>query len=193
MRRLLLALAVCGCDPIPSPNLERMIRQENDRPYAETPFFADRRVLRIPPEGTVPTDRVLGNPLLRDGAADGRYADRVPLPVDRTLLVRGRDRFDIYCAVCHGTRGDGVSDVAVRMELRKPPSLTDAVARAFPPGRVYQAIAKGYGVMPSYAAALPLYDRWAIVGYLRALQLSQDVALAKLPPALRREAEEALR
>ena len=79
------------------------------------------------------------------------------------------------------------------MSLRKPPSLVDDPVRSFPPGRVFQVITDGYGLMPSYASALAVDERWAVVAYLRALTLSAHVTLDALPAAERRRAEEALR
>ena len=104
--------------------------------------------------------------------ADGKVLTRVPIPVTRELLERGRGRFEINCAVCHGYLGDGVSLVARNMSLRPPPSL---LARAQQPdGWYFQVMSEGFGVMPSYASHLTVEDRWAVVAYLRALQLSQS-------------------
>jgi hypothetical protein len=110
------------------------------------------------------------------------------LPVTRELLERGRDRFAIFCAPCHGVTGDGDSDVAENMTLRKPPSIHDPSTRAFPPGRIFAAVTRGYGLMPSYAALLSIGDRWAVVAFIGALQLSQEIGRAELPDGLRREA-----
>ena len=188
---VLLGTATCGV--LPEPDLERMLAQRNYRPYTAAPFFADGRAMRPPPEGTVDRQQVIGQPALTDGAVGGRYVTASPVPVDRPLLERGRDRFNIFCATCHGVRGDGRSEVARHMELRKPPSLISEPVTGFPPGRVYRVISVGYGLMPSYAAALPVGDRWATVAYLGALQLSQSTTLADLPPDLRAAAEKALR
>jgi mono/diheme cytochrome c family protein len=127
------------------------------------------------------------------GLAGDTYASSIPIAVDRALLRRGRDRFEVYCAACHGATGDGKSIVAAHMSLRKPPSLVDDPVRSFPPGRVFQVITDGYGLMPSYASALAVDERWAVVAYLRALTLSAHVTLDALPAAERRRAEEALR
>jgi mono/diheme cytochrome c family protein len=115
------------------------------------------------------------------------------MPITRALLDRGRERFEIICATCHGPRGDGRSEVARHMERRQPPSLLDARVRAFPDGRVFRVAGEGYGFMPGYARDLGVEDRWAVVAYLRALELSQAVPLDALPPGLRRAADEALR
>lgn len=197
-RRLLgiaaLVLGAGACEgTLPEPDLERMLTQRNYRPYERAPFFADDRAMRRPPEGTIDRGRVVGQPALTDGALGGRYVTMSPVPIDRPLLERGRDRFDVFCAACHGARGDGTSEVARHMELRKPPSLIEEPVTSFPPGRLYQVVSIGYGLMPSYAAALPVRDRWAVVAYLGALQLSQAAKLAELPPDVRAAAERALR
>jgi mono/diheme cytochrome c family protein len=115
------------------------------------------------------------------------------VPVDLALLQRGRNRFRIYCATCHGPLGDGASQVAENMKLRKPPSLHEARLVDYPPGRMYRVIAEGYGLMPAYADELGVNDRWAVVAFIGALQMSQQVALLELPESLRQEAEAWLR
>lgn len=188
------ALVPAACQGVlPEPDFERMLTQRNYRPYEEAPYFADNRAMRPPPEGTIDRQRIIGRPELTEGVVRGRYVTASPVPVDRALLERGRDRFDVFCAACHGVRGDGTSEVARHMELRKPPSLLADPARSFPPGRVFQVITLGYGLMPSYAAMLPVADRWATVAYVGALQLSQASRLADLPADVRATAERALR
>jgi mono/diheme cytochrome c family protein len=149
--------------------------------------------MRLPPPGTVSRDRILGHSELTQGMAGAAYVTTWPVPVTRALLERGRDRFDITCAACHGVRGDGVSEVARHMSMRKPPSLLDHPVSAFPPGRLFNVITFGYGLMPAYDTHLSLTDRWATVAYVRALQLSQRAPLDTLPASLRAEAEAALR
>jgi mono/diheme cytochrome c family protein len=189
-----LAGAAIGCQGVlPEPDLERMIAQRSYRPFEAASQFADQRAMRPPPPGTIRHDRVVGDPALLEGAVDGVDVATIPVPVDGHLLARGRTRFEIVCATCHGLTGDGNSAVARKMQLRKPPSLVAADVRAFPPGRVFRIISLGDGLMPSYAAVLDVRDRWAAVAYLRALQLSQHASLAELPAVLRTEAREALR
>jgi mono/diheme cytochrome c family protein len=172
----LLLLASCGrgADAI---DWLRMKDQSEMKamPYAETPYLPDGRVMRVPPRGTVPRERL--------------EADRAPPPIDAALLARGRERFDITCATCHGVLGDGVSEVARNMRLRKPPSLHEPRIRAYPPEKLIQIMTLGFGLMPSYAWSLPPRDRYAVAAYVRALQLSQSVRLADLPPPLRAEAQ----
>ncbi len=142
--------------------------------YGSTPYFPDGRVMRVPPAGTVPFERAEAEP---------------PPALDAALLARGRDRFEIACSPCHGLLGDGDSMVARKMPLRRPPSLHEARIRAYPPEKLVQVISRGFGLMPSYAHLLAARDRWAVAEYVKALQLSQSVRLASLPPAIRAEAD----
>jgi mono/diheme cytochrome c family protein len=119
----------------------------------------------------------------RDGicvASPANYVTTFPLKVDRPLVALGKKRFDITCATCHGPVGDGDSIVAHQMSLRPPPSLHNYIDR--PPGYIYEVITHGFGLMASYAGELPVRERWAVVAYIRALQLSQATPLAKAPP-----------
>ena len=198
--RMALALAAwaglmaAGCEGVlPEPDFERMQRQRGYRPFEASAQFADGRVMRPPPAGTIPRGEVLGKPALTQGVLpSGAYAAEIPVPLTRAVLQRGRDRFDISCAPCHGVSGDGVSMVATNMTLRRPPSLMDEPVRSFPPGRVFQVASIGYGLMPAYDVHLSVDDRWAIVAYLRALQRSRRIPLASLPPAARARAQAAL-
>jgi len=178
--------AAAGCD------LERMRHQERAATFAPSPHFDDGMAMRAPPAGTVPHDRPVGDPLVLGGLGEAGFAERVPIPVDRALLARGRADFEIVCAACHGLRGDGVSQVAENMELVRPPSLLAERVRALPPGRIFRVITLGWGLMPAFAIDLPIERRWGVVAYLRALQRSQAVALAELPPAWQARARRAL-
>jgi len=172
---LLLAAGCSVFDP--------MMSQEKVKTYRESDFWADGVAMRPAPAGTVPRERVISPELETGRGPDGKPLDRIPLPLTRTLLETGRKRFEITCAVCHGLLGDGKSLVARNMSLRKPPSLHDYVAR--PDGYFFQVMTDGFGLMPSYAGDLPVEERWAVVAYVRALQLSQRARVAQLPPDLR--------
>lgn len=192
---LAVSLFAAGCKGMDTGvhwDLERMLVQPRFRAFGESRFFADARMMRPPPDGAIPAD-----PPPRDVAAPGAmvagsYRDRIPVPVTMDLLRLGRERFDVVCAACHGVLGDGASAVAVHMTLRPPPPLLTANVRAMPVGRLFRIVEEGYGLMPSYADVLSPVERWAVVAYVRALQLSQSAALAELPPALRAEAIRAL-
>lgn len=180
MRLALLALCACALDP--------MAAQEKPQPYAPSEIFADGLAMRAPPPGTVPRERTLGPPeLLRGRRPDGTYVDAVPLLLTRSALETGRARFEIFCAACHGLLGDGRSPVAGNMSLRPPPSLVEHAHH--PAGFYFEVISSGFGLMPSYAAEIPLRERWSVVAYLRALQLSQSAPLALAPPDVRARLE----
>ena len=195
-RRLALAI-LCflpACSAFPTVDFQRMINQDRFQVWQHCVYFEDGMAMRTPPEGTLPRDAPTGDPARNQGIAGGLYVTAVPLPVDRDLLVAGQARFETYCAPCHGLRGDGQSIVALNMDLRKPPAIAGTAARALPDGRVYQVITEGYGLMRSYSADLVSpEERWAVVAYLRALQLSHGVPLASLPPEARQAAERQLR
>jgi mono/diheme cytochrome c family protein len=149
--------------------------------------------MRTPPEGTIPRDQPTRDPAINQGVVDGAYVKDIPVPLTRALITAGKGRFETYCGVCHGVRGDGESVVALNMDRRKPPALAGRAARALAPGRIYQVVDQGYGLMRSYREDLPSPgERWSVVAYLMALQVSHGVPLASLPPEIRREAERQL-
>jgi mono/diheme cytochrome c family protein len=173
-------------------------RQPKANRYRESAFYADGLSMRGAPEGTVPRERITLNPRLTTGReADGpmqpngeplpQYVTTIPVPVTRKLLELGRKRFDITCATCHGPLGDGESIVARQMALRPPPSLHKYIDR--PAGYLFEVATKGFGMMASYAAELTVEERWAVVAYIRALQLSQTTPAAELPPDVRQQLE----
>lgn len=104
-----------------------------------------------------------------------------PLPIDRPTLERGHERFDIYCAPCHSIAGDG-DGMVVRRGFPNPPSYHTDRLRNAPDAHFYSVITNGYGMMYSYADRVAPDDRWAIVAYIRALQLSQNARIADVPP-----------
>jgi hypothetical protein len=191
---LCAALWSLGCDEnILDPMADR---QPRAHAYKESVFFDDGLSMHAAPEGTVPRERITMNPTLTTGrAADETgamapngeripsYALTIPLPVTRKLLELGRKRFDITCATCHGPVGDGNSIVAQQMSLRPPPSLHRYNDR--PPGYIFEVITKGFGLMASYAAELTVEERWAVVSYVRALQISQSWPVDRAPPDVR--------
>lgn len=122
--------------------------------------------------------------LERDALALPKESNVFPLPVTQDLLERGAERYNIFCSVCHGYLGDG-NGMVVQRGFRRPPSYHIDRLRQAPHGYFYDVITNGFGAMPDYAAQIPARDRWAIVAYIRALQLSQHVPLAQLPSSAR--------
>jgi mono/diheme cytochrome c family protein len=109
-----------------------------------------------------------------------------PFAVDRATLQRGRERYEIFCSVCHGLAGYG-DGMVVQRGFKRPPSFHDEATKAKTVGYYYDVIANGFGVMPSYRELVPTKDRWAIVAYLRALQLSQSASMSDVPEDKRAE------
>lgn len=198
MKRLALAafvlLAGCRHKVLPLPDFERMVTQQKYGLWEPSEYFDDGRAMQPPPDGTVAQDVLTGQPGVREGVVSGQYVTEIPFPLTVPFVQRGRRQFEIFCAPCHGILGDGSSRVATNMLLRLPPSLVGARARSFAPGRIYQVIKEGYGLMPRYSDELPsIEDRWAVVAYLRALQTSRGVDVRALPPELRARAEQELK
>jgi len=177
---------LAGCDNgETTPDWSRMITQPKLLPYGDSALFGDGRAMRPLPAGVVARDWI-ADPVRRTGRdAAGADATAVPLPITRALLERGRERFAVACAACHGIAGDGDTRVARAMQRRRPPSLHEPRILALTPGALYRVIVDGYGVMPSYATLLAPDDRWAVVAYVRTLELSWTARLDALPPSLR--------
>jgi mono/diheme cytochrome c family protein len=178
-RALLLCVLAIGCERgqslhRPDPSLNRMQEQPRVDPYEEP--------MRTPPEGTMPIASTPYDPARETGFVGGNAIDHLPMPVTRALLERGRDRFAIVCAGCHGLLGDGHSIAAEAMALRKPRNLHDEEVKRKKPGEIFYIATNGFGLMPALASQVDRDDRWAIVAYLRALWLSQHAEVAKLPP-----------
>ena len=151
-------LAAAGCD--------NMQHQSHLRPYEASDHFADGASARTPPAHTVP---------------HGRTAAAVPPRATRAVLQRGRERFAIHCAVCHGLDGYG-RGIVVRRGFPAAPSLHDARLRTASAAHFYDVIVRGYGLMYPAGYRIDPADRWAIVAYIRALQRSQRASLADVPP-----------
>ncbi|MBX3159158.1 MAG: cytochrome c [Deltaproteobacteria bacterium] len=185
---ILTALVVAGCGGSCGLNLERMIDQPRYTAYEACDVCPRGTIMMLPPTGTVARTAPLDPPELALGrTADGKDLTAVPLPVDAALLRRGRNRFDIYCAACHGRLGNGLSQVAEMMS-RRPPDLHAEPYASRTPGHVYAVVTGGYGLMRSYANELSVRDRWAVVAYLDVLRLARGVQLSELPPELAEEA-----
>ncbi len=172
MLAALLALAGCRQD---------MHDQPRFKPLAESDFYTDLRSARPPVEGTVARGQLHEDNYFYTGKIGNDPGDYMPFPVTEELLARGQQRYNIYCAPCHSRLGDGNGVIPARGFLRKPPSYHIDRLRKAPLGYLFDAITNGFGSMPDYASQVAPRDRWAIVAYIRALQLSQGATAADVP------------
>lgn len=167
---------------------ERMIDQPGARAYEGTRYLPKNAVLQPVPQGTVSRDAFTGPPALAVGIENGSYVEDVAIVVTEEVLERGRNRFEVFCATCHGLLGDGESEVAENMRLVPPPSLHIPRLRDMPAGQLFAIASFGYGLMPGYRDRMTLADRWAVVAYVQVLQLSQYAVLDELPAQFSKEA-----
>jgi mono/diheme cytochrome c family protein len=173
---LALAAAGAGCR-------QDMHDQPKYIPLRPSAFFEDRRSERPLIDDTVARGQ------LNDDAAyyagknpDGSPLTALPFPVTKEVLKRGQERYNVYCAPCHDRLGNG-DGMIVRRGYRRPPSYHIDRLRTAPDGHFYDVISNGFGAMPDYAAQISPRDRWTIVAYIRALQLSQNASLNDVPAA----------
>src|SRR5262245_46162549 len=162
-----------------------MYDQPRYKPYQASEFFADGSSARPLVAGTVArTDsRVRGSAsleLFETGKTAGALTETLPIQVDRPVLERGQERYRIFCTPCHGELGDG-QGIVVRRGFNPPPTFHSYQLRNEPVGHFFDVMTRGYVTMYSYAARIPARDRWCVVAYNRALQLSQHAAAADLP------------
>ena len=150
----------------------------------EAPFFTDARSARPLVEGTVARGHLREDELLYTGRMNGEAAAVFPFAVDANVMARGRERYDVFCSPCHGRTGQGDGMVVLR-GYRRPPSMHQDRLRNAPVGHFFDVITNGFGAMPDYAVQVKAEDRWAIVAYVRALQLSGHATLNDVPPAER--------
>ena len=155
--------------------------QAKYEPLESSDFFADGQASRPIVEGTVARGQLREDEAFITGRSNNQHVATFPVQVDRALLERGRERYGIYCSPCHGLAGYG-DGMIVRRGFRQPPSFHSDSLRTKPPGYVFAVITNGVGAMPEYRAQTTERDRWAIVAYLRALQLSQHADLTQVPP-----------
>ena len=155
-------------------------------PLRPTDFFDDQRSARPLPEYTVARGHLNADAEFYTGKQDGKPTNRFPFPITREVLARGRERYNIYCSPCHDLLGTG-NGMVVRRGFRKPPSYHIDRLRQVPDGYIYDVITNGLGAMADYAGQIPPRERWAIVAYVRALQLSQNATEADVPPDKRSE------
>jgi mono/diheme cytochrome c family protein len=168
---LAAVLLIAGCDKM----------EDNGRlkPLEKSAFFPDGRSSRELPEGVVPRSQAIAH-VISPATPLPKPATEVPFEVTRQVLERGRERYDIYCAVCHNATGDG-NGMIVRRGFTQPPSFHIDRLRQAPDLHYYNAMTNGFGAMYSYSDRIVPDDRWAITAYIRVLQLSQAAEVAKLP------------
>jgi mono/diheme cytochrome c family protein len=161
--------------------------QPKIKPYRGSSFFGDKLASRPPVQGTIPRGYLRSDLEFYTGkksvssvspapASTSPYTDDVdtfPFPITQETVARGRERYEIFCSVCHGLTGHG-DGMIVRRGFRRAASFHDDRLRQAPVGHFFDAITNGWGAMPPYAAQIPVQDRWAIISYVRALQLSQQ-------------------
>jgi mono/diheme cytochrome c family protein len=172
--------------------LEDMDFQPKYLPQQYSPLFEDTRDMRPPVAGVVAADAIIDDPHLIAGEVDGKPAKTFPMPVTSKMMQRGRQRYAIFCATCHGLSGDGdgmTSQLAFEREEPKwvrPLSLHSPSVVEQPVGQLFKTISNGIRTMPSYRSQIPVEDRWAIILYVRALQRSGAATMKDVPEALRK-------
>ena len=169
----LLLLAGCRAD---------MQNQPYQRPLVESDFYADKRAARPLVEGTVSRGNERADTYFYTGKIGSDDGNFMPYPVTAEVMHRGQQRFNIYCAPCHGETGDG-NGMIVQRGFKRPPSYHNDRLRKAPIGYFFDVMTNGFGAMPDYAAQIKAEDRWAITAYVRALQLSEHATIADVPPA----------
>jgi len=148
--------------------------------FRPSAFFADGRSVRPLVPGTVARGHLNDDALLFTGKVGENFSPEFPFPVTRAVLERGQERYNIFCSPCHDRVGTG-QGMIVQRGYKQPASFHQDRLRQQAPGYFFHVISNGFGVMPDYAAQIPVRDRWAIVAYIRALQLSQHASISDVP------------
>jgi cytochrome c553 len=187
----LSSLALCLLMLLASSCRRDMFNQPSSQPLTKNDFFQDNQMAsRELVAHTVPRGHLDEDEAFYTGKIGTNLVTTFPIPVTRELLQRGRERFDIYCSVCHGRTGDG-NGMIIQRGFPVPPSYHIDRLRQAPVGHFFDVMTQGYGIMYSYAERVKPEDRWAIAAYIRALQLSHDMKLAELPVSERAKLENA--
>lgn len=166
-----LAIVLAGCGD--------MYNESRIKPLEESRFYADRQSSRPLVPGTIPRGMANAGDEFHTGMSGGKPLTAIPAPIDSVFLARGQDRFNTFCSPCHGRTGEG-NGMIVQRGFPRPNSFHQDSVRAKPVGYYYDVITNGFGRMYSYAPSIPPGDRWAIVAYLRALQLSRNIDAKRL-------------
>lgn len=170
---LLAVLAMAGCR-------QDMHDQPRFKPLAMSDFYTDLRSARPPVDGTVARGQLHEDAYFYTGKVGNNPGDYMPFPVSADVLARGEQRFNIYCAPCHSRMGDG-NGMIVQRGFNQPPSYHIERLEKAPLGYFFDVMTNGFGAMPDYASQIAARDRWCIVAYIRALQLSQHATSADVP------------
>ncbi|MBC8401556.1 MAG: cytochrome c [Candidatus Marinimicrobia bacterium] len=166
-----------------NPNMDT---QQKYKPFRESKFFADGSAMRQPVAGTVAQGDLMDNQEYYTGKTGPEaYAVANPRPLTKDLLLRGKERFNIYCTPCHGQVGDGKGIIMQYKYPIPPTSMHDDRIRQAKDGYLFQVITNGVRNMPPYNHQIPVDDRWAIVAYIRALQRRQTVTQDDIPTEIR--------
>jgi hypothetical protein len=171
-----------GATMLASACRQDMFDQPRLKPQGASDFFADGRAGRPAIQGTVARGHLREDAHLYTGKVGGQLVTTFPFPVLRGDLRRGQERFNIYCAPCHDSVGNGTGMI-VRRGMRQPPSFHIDRLRNAPVGHFFDVITNGLGAMQDYSAQVSVEDRWRIIAYIRALQLSQRARPEDVPPA----------
>lgn len=167
--------------------LQNMYSQEKYKPQSQNPFFEDGSAMRMPVSGTVARGYLRDDVAYYEGKTkEGDTLRVAPVAYTMETMLRGQERYNIYCAPCHSRVGDGKGTVVER-GYTPAPTYHDNRLRNVPDGHLYLVISNGIRNMPSYRSQIPVEDRWAIVAYIRALQRSQHASIADVPESMRRE------
>ncbi|MBM3328349.1 MAG: cytochrome c [Calditrichaeota bacterium] len=187
----LLAIVIIGCQGRPSdrppvhinPNMDN---QPKFKAQSANPNFADAASMRVPPAGTVARGHLRDDVRYYEGLdpATGQPVLTSPVPAAESGLQRGRERYNIYCSVCHGQTGDG-KGIMLQKGFPPPASFHSDLVRNYSDGHYYRALTYGLRNMPAHGAQIKVEDRWLIVNYIRALQRSQHATLADIPEEMR--------
>jgi mono/diheme cytochrome c family protein len=188
VKSVLLLFVIGFLSSVTAACRQDMHDQPKYRPYRESSFFADDLSARPVVAGTVPRGHLNDDALLYTGKDNGAIATVFPFPVDNSVMARGQERFNIFCAPCHGRTGLG-DGMVVQRGYRRPPRLDDQRLRDAPVGHFFDVMTNGFGAMPDYAVQVRARDRWAIAAYIRALQLSSQAPVAEVPAAERSRLE----
>ena len=166
-----IALTACRQDMHDAPRYE---------PLEASAFFDNGGSARTLVANTVPRGYLREDEFLYTGRVSGQFANMFPMAVTADVMARGQERYNVFCSPCHGRTGVG-NGMIVQRGFRRPPSYGEQRLRDAPAGYFFDVMTNGFGAMQDYAAQVPVADRWAIVAYIRALQLSMNATVADVP------------